>query len=66
MNKYVVGVYENFDGELRLVKVEADNEADAIRLGAGDQENEEVAGMSVYDLQIFYNNCDMSVEVIQV
>lgn len=66
MNKYVVGIYDCFDGELRLVKVEADNEADAIRLGTGDQENEEVAGMSVYDLQVFYNNCDMSVEVMQI
>lgn len=66
MNKYVVGIYDCFDGELRLVKVEASSDADAIRLGVGDQENKEVAGMSVYDLQVFYNNCDMSVEVMQI
>lgn len=52
--------------KLRLVKVEADNDADAVRLGIGDQYNEEVAEMSVYDLQVFYNNCDMNVEVMQV
>lgn len=66
MNKYVVGIYSCFEGELNLVKVEANNEADAIRLGIGDQDDEEVAGMDADDLREFYYNCDMSVEVMQI